>query len=1024
MALTSNKPSFGQIAWDDLLINYNNKIYPIFNSNTDMKYVYWSVNDPSKLQCFNKTQPQSTGFYQLFINDGGLATERTHEDLILSWNGNNSDLLSGEIYALHEKNKETGSKFMIVERDIDGIKTIVGTSESDEGSLLEKVSKIEQKADGIDLSVEKLEQSFADNKEMSELRENLNKSIINFNAKLGEFKSDIYTYYKDNRINEDEKNGINNHLDSINVEKSNVIKYVDIVIVLMENKGQSTEVNRLNSVKTKFINSIDNLKTYITTAISDNSIVPSEVTATIDLFAKCNFAVNDMKNVCDDIIFLGAGGKISEELAKIGIKSDEIIMSVSKNEEDIKSNLSIEKSLLQGNITDLREATGKLQKYLNDAFEDGKVSKEESDIIDLKMSDLQKEKSDIDNKYNELYDNKHISDSIKNSLKSTYLKFNNKYTEVVNKIKTIVSDGFANDSEKNQATLVINEFTSEITIIHSIMVRSMDDIQNNISKAEIDAAKNELQGNINDVDNKIGDLEGVMQNAFKDGVLSDAEKLAIKQNLQTISNEKTDVDKQYTTVYANPDLIGDAKTNLKNSYDTYISKYNALVTIVNNILNKVGNVDSTDQTKLNNGFNEYRTASGEYSKRVSEAIDSIAKKKADDAEKNANTHTNAQIKIVNDAISLKVSQDVFDKNNQTISSKFSEIKQTTDSISSQVSKKLNASDLSSKIQQSASDIQIGFNGINDRININPRSMDFTAANGNRDMLLFGGQTCIYNNMDNKFLSTIGSVVNDNNSFKGTGFLLSKHARYFTIARDASWDDVLTNRAPNPTHHFLMDFENNLLSIGVGLKASNIDMRKHSLYNVVEGNIQDVCCHGLKDFTSRRSMFRCDGYSMINDMDWTWNGKNLMNPKLYTDRFFFTNGHLAFGKNDYNNNMLNGCNWDWQAFNIVNANIFGNFGYQAVNNSNPNVFNLRAMGEGNTFDEIKIVKDSRLLRSLTPENSIPKIDVSNVRNKEEIMLDEENADLGKLVTLLIKEVKDLKIKEKELQERVAILESGN
>ena len=45
-----------------------------------------------------------------------------------------------------------------------------------------------------------------------------------------------------------------------------------------------------------------------------------------------------------------------------------------------------------------------------------------------------------------------------------------------------------------------------------------------------------------------------------------------------------------------------------------------------------------------------------------------------------------------------------------------------------------------------------------------------------------------------------------------------------------------------------------------------------------------------------------------------------------------------------------------------------------------------------------------------------LDVSNVTNKEEIMLNDNNIDLSKLVTLLVSEVKKLKNEIKDLKSR--------
>ena len=54
-------------------------------------------------------------------------------------------------------------------------------------------------------------------------------------------------------------------------------------------------------------------------------------------------------------------------------------------------------------------------------------------------------------------------------------------------------------------------------------------------------------------------------------------------------------------------------------------------------------------------------------------------------------------------------------------SALSEVKQTADSLTTEVSKKLNSADLSSRIQQSPTDIKIGFNKITDFITIDPNN---------------------------------------------------------------------------------------------------------------------------------------------------------------------------------------------------------------------------------------------------------------------------------------------------------------
>lgn len=120
----------------------------------------------------------------------------------------------------------------------------------------------------------------------------------------------------------------------------------------------------------------------------------------------------------------------------------------------------------------------------------------------------------------------------------------------------------------------------------------------------------------------------------------------------------------------------------------------------------------------------------------------------------------------------------------------------------------------------------------------------------------------------------------------------------------------------------------------------------------------------------------------------------------TDSYRFTNNHIAFAKNDYNNNMMNGCNWDWQYCNLVNVRVY------------PVALSLPTIDEPTIQTFSKTHKDTLSqikfpeARVLSVEESAPAIDISDVTNKEEITTNSD-VDLIKLVYLLVKDVQTLK-----------------
>ncbi|WP_270531835.1 hypothetical protein, partial [Paraclostridium sordellii] len=244
-------------------------------------------------------------------------------------------------------------------------------------------------------------------------------------------------------------------------------------------------------------------------------------------------------------------------------------------------------------------------------------------------------------------------------------------------------------------------------------------------------------------------------------------------------------------------------------------------------------------------------------------------------------------------------------------------------LSHQITSKVDVNGVKSIIQQNSSDVMIGFNGINNRININPRSMDFTATNGYRDMSLYGGQLCTFNSGTNQFLGTLGSIIAPNYNINGAGFILSKYCNHFLIGRDANWDDIFTNRSPKPTHYLDIDFDNFQIKLGLALLTGDVNLRGNSLYDANVGYIKDWFGFGWRLHSDGHQLIYADGHRLKFNVPVSFDGNELMNPKLYTNAFYFTNGHQAFCQASNGANiMMNGLHWDFNGFNIVNARLEG------------------------------------------------------------------------------------------------------
>ena len=217
-------------------------------------------------------------------------------------------------------------------------------------------------------------------------------------------------------------------------------------------------------------------------------------------------------------------------------------------------------------------------------------------------------------------------ESIKEQLKLAKDNYDIKHDSLKNVINSIIEDRiFDEEAEGYILDNAFNEYNIALAKYREVSQKAIDSIANKKSQD----LKDKFNKDIADVNFAITGLENTMNGAFKDGILTESEKLSIKQHLLILSTEKSDIDKQFNAIYSNEHLEEDKKNIFKSLYDEYVLSYNSLVTTINNILNKEGIIDSADQSKLNNAFKLHDTKLGLYTEGAVNALDAIAKKKAE-----------------------------------------------------------------------------------------------------------------------------------------------------------------------------------------------------------------------------------------------------------------------------------------------------------------------------------------------------------------------------------------------------------
>ncbi len=161
-------------------------------------------------------------------------------------------------------------------------------------------------------------------------------------------------------------------------------------------------------------------------------------------------------------------------------------------------------------------------------------------------------------------------------------------------------------------------------------ILSEDDKNSKIEKVkqEVENARQQLAVQITQAKQATTNLENEIKGDFKDGLVDNAEKERIRGYIQGLKNESADILKEYDTVYNDSNLQGSSKTNLLSKKNIYVSRYNTLISAINNAIDD-GAITNAERNAVNNGFTNYRNALKDFREALEVAIKSIEEAKID-----------------------------------------------------------------------------------------------------------------------------------------------------------------------------------------------------------------------------------------------------------------------------------------------------------------------------------------------------------------------------------------------------------
>ncbi|EJA6629739.1 TPA: tail fiber domain-containing protein [Clostridioides difficile] len=346
--ILDNSPADSWIRITGVIVTYNNTLYQVVDTETNKKYIYWDADNPGTLKVSNVRLPEGNTQFLVVVNDNGKHTEVPINSSIfdISFDGNSRKNTEEQIWGLYETDEKHNEKFVVIEKDIDGIHQTVLEVQEDASHIKENMSLIDQRAENVNILVKEVTKNFGGSQENITLRENINKAIIKLNADLGTFSSNMSNYFNDNEITDEEKEKIDIELNLLDTDKVSLYAKLQKLI----DKTTGVDLVAINTSKSALDAASTNLNSIINSVISDSIITPSDRILAINANAQYNLKINELKNTVDRIYITGMGGSISEEFSQINATAKEIKLEVARVDGATKTNAA-EIKLTKDDIT-------------------------------------------------------------------------------------------------------------------------------------------------------------------------------------------------------------------------------------------------------------------------------------------------------------------------------------------------------------------------------------------------------------------------------------------------------------------------------------------------------------------------------------------------------------------------------------------------------------------------------------------------------------------------------------------------
>lgn len=632
MACLSNTPSFTYVSVQNMVIGYQNIYYNIKNMYSNDKYFYWDKNEsPYELITSNVTLESKEGLFLVVVNNKGTFILPNQTEIMINFDGSSGNDNYSSLSNIVEKVNDIETKYNNITQNVDGISRTVGILRKDLSGSEDIYTKINQTAKQIENLVQETSKEYSDSNREDDLRQKIIAYSIKMNTMFSDFIKTMRTVFADSFVSGEENYQLINEMNKLDIEMKVYFNYIDELVEVMEQRKETENANLLKSQKEALEGAFNNFQKTLWDSTEDQAVTPTETSILIGFATTCQARLDDLKKTCDDFLFIGIGGTIYEEIAKLNMEKNQIIMALNAITTTMKSSLSIEKSSLQSQYDDILSQLNLLENWIKESSEDGTITVIERNILKERMANLEKESNDLTEKYDEYLEILTLTEDEFEEMKTEFLTYSASYDYLVNNINQVTADNYFNEIEKVQVITTLEEYRATANKFFNYLGKMIAKSENNRYTQEIENAKGEVSLQIQEVADALDDLELNVDETFANNIIDKIERASIEANLSSLSFQKEEIESQYQRIILKASM-GDTtlaeRKNLDEKYNAFINAYTSISDEVMRILNKEDLVTDEDKASMDSLYSVVLNAAKEYTTSANSALIYISENEA------------------------------------------------------------------------------------------------------------------------------------------------------------------------------------------------------------------------------------------------------------------------------------------------------------------------------------------------------------------------------------------------------------